>query len=83
METIAIEGQHATPCPLTAPHQALWVAAIREYWRDALAYDRTGRSRDKGEAFTDLHTDRELLSNLCGPLGLSVDWVSKIILSAT
>lgn len=84
MEAYAIDPNALSPtgCPYTQNHQALWVAAIREYWKDVCLYDRNGKSPDKGEAYADLLTGCELLDNLCQPLGLDVEIVSEIILSA-
>ena len=82
MQVIALEEQAPAGSPYTQEHQALWVAAIRQYWKDAKLYDRHGKSPDKGEAYADLLKGCKLLSNLCQPLGLDVDVVSEILLSA-
>lgn len=82
MEAFALEEQAPAGSPYTQAHQTLWVAAIREYWKDAKLYDRKGKSPDKGEAYADLLTDCKLLNNLCLPLGLDVEVVSETLLSA-
>lgn len=61
----------------------VWLASIRMYYADAAAALR-GKSaaNDRGEAFLDLWTDRELLKNLCEPLGIDPEVVGDGMMEA-
>lgn len=78
-ERVALDLSSAQTAENADACTMMWIAAIREYARDARAYDRHGRCRDGGEAYTDLLTTCELLANLCEPIGLTLDAAKSMV----
>ena len=79
IELSALAHHPANLCSNSEACTALWMAAIKDYAKDARAYANKGKAPDDGEAFADLLTSCRLLANLCEPLGLNLDAARRMI----